>query len=77
MNKTVFKNMKIEINDEQPLDEVVAELKVKGFRSCGGLQGGSGYIVTISKVYTWCCDDSIEHLWSKNKLKTLAELKEM
>ena len=30
----MFKNMKIEINDQQPLDEVVGELERLGFENC-------------------------------------------
>lgn len=72
------KNMKIEINKDQPLDDVVMELERIGFKKAGWI----GYInvsfITTSKLgfYT----DHAISFWSvfgDSPLTTLAELKVM
>lgn len=75
----MFKNMKIEINEAQPLDEVVATLESKGYKAFN--------ITAISPIHDWIVagDDGFTVGWFDasglcNKvfpLTTLAELKEM
>lgn len=70
-----MKNMKIEINKDQPLDEVVSELERLGYK-CGYKTGlvakrvntfADGYFVTLGNV----------GMGLTHNLTTLAELKEM
>lgn len=73
-----FKNMKIQINDQQPLDEVVRELERLGYKkeymtenspqSVKTLDCGVFHIFQIPIYY-------YESFWSETT--TLAELKEM
>lgn len=76
--KPKFKNMKIEINADQPLGEVCAELLRLGFSYDAEMSG----LGATSAVGVWCEDmtyctyghiESIGVSWST----TLAELKEM
>ena len=73
-----FKNMKIEINQEQPLDEVVMELERIGFKKAGWIGYRNVSFITTSKLgfYT----DHAISFWSvfgDSPLTTLSELKEM
>ena len=73
-----FKNMKIEINQEQPLDEVVRELERLGYKKDGWIGYRNVSFITTSKLgfYT----DHAISFWSvfgDSPLTTLAELKEM
>ena len=72
------KNMKIEINKEQPLNEVVMELERIGFKKAGWIGYRNVSFITTSKLgfYT----DHAISFWSvfgDSPLTTLAELKEM
>ena len=71
-----FKNMKIEINKDQPLDEIVATLESKGYRCDGYHPYYCNYIV--------CCDDGTYCMYTLDIgrddeyiITTLEELKEM
>lgn len=71
------KNMKIEINDKQPLDGVVKELERLGFEKwcmdCG--ESAKGILVNMQNVFTdtaWSVEPYDSYL-----LTTLAELKDM
>ena len=73
-----FKNMKIEINQDQPIDEVVRELERIGFKKAGWIGYRNVSFITTSKLgfYT----DHAISFWSvfgDSPLITLAELKEM
>ena len=73
-----FKNMKIEINENQPLDEVVMELERIGFKKAGWIGYRNVSFITTSKLgfYT----DHAISFWSvfgDSPLTTLAELKDM
>lgn len=70
-----MRNMKIEINEAQPLDEVVGELEYKGYVRC---------YMTDMQPKTVCayhdgfiCSFSSEISEFNGQLTTLAELKEM
>ena len=70
-----FKSMKIEINEQQPLNEIVAELERLGY---------SKEIQTTSKPKSICTyKDGTYHIYMREaeykigSLTTLAELKEM
>ena len=67
------KNMKIEINKDQPLDEVVRELEKLGFSKIAWWGHRSLFIVTNGAMrYT-----EIDYNSPNFALTTLAELKEM
>ena len=79
----MFFNMKIEVNEDQPLDDIVSELESKGYCFDGRLDGSD-----LLEVVTYACDKSyvIFTKYGKNhfmvehplhKKTTLAELKEM
>ena len=76
-----FKNMKIEINKDQPLDDVVMELEIKGWAKRVGAhfgdEIGSYLILTDYGIITWCSNRLVDVLWANHKTTTLAELKEM
>ena len=76
-----FKNIKIEINQEQQLDEVVRELESKGWlKRVGAHFGdeiGSYLIATSYGIITWCYSHLVDVLWPNHKATTLDELKEM
>ena len=68
-------NMKIEINDTQPLDEVVSTLESKGYVKSETFTGVDSVIITAFSNGEFTD-------WTQNTLKgmyetTLAELKEM
>lgn len=72
----MYKNLKIAINNQQPLDEVVKELSRMGYESCLMSWRGYGYVVTESTGSF--SDYTYNHDWMKDyQLTTLAELKEM
>ena len=71
-----FKNMEIEINQDQPLDEIVATLESKEYKCDGYHPYYCNYIV--------CCDDGTYCMYTLDIgrddeyiITTLAELKEM
>ena len=68
-----MKNMKIEVNAEQPIDEIVRELDRLGFVCDGNHYVGCRFIYTI--------DDGTFSLYTidfdNDKTTTLSELKEM
>ena len=73
-----FKNMKIEINEVQPLDEVVAELGKRGYGKVGWIGYRNPSLITTNTkgFYT----DHAISFWScfgDFPLTTLAELKEI
>ena len=73
-----FKNMKIEINKDQPLDEVVRELERLGYKKAGWIGYRNTSFITTCKLgfYT----DHAISFWSVfggSPLTTLTELKEM
>lgn len=82
---TEFKNMKIEINENQPLDDVVRELERLGYSSTGfpNVINPTESIRTVRhekyqnikkfEFLAWHIN-AIDELW---KLTTLAELKSM
>lgn len=76
---TVFKNMKIEVNEQQPLDEIVMELERLGFKrgvwwsyyeETKVIEADAN---TLHLVDYTCCD--IEK--REGEITTLAELKNM
>lgn len=78
---TKSRNMKIEINEDQPLDEVVRELERLGFRKNLSLNSdnvvytlGDGFIRSFSDHDLEWFNDITQTEWN---LTTLAELKEM
>ena len=73
-----FKNMKIEINDQQPLNEVVSELERLGYKKAGWIGYRNTSFITTCKLgfYT----DHAISFWSvfgDSPLNTLTELKKM
>ena len=69
-----MRNMKIEINKQQPLDEVVAELERLGYTKSITYQGDSDS--TIIATYNGGFSDWLFDTFKNHKLTTLAELKE-
>lgn len=69
-----MKNMKIEINDEQPLSEVVEELDRLGYKRKFGLCERSIFVCTFGKIFVDCVDISYDDSF---KLTTLSELRGM
>lgn len=73
----MFKNMKIEINDQQPLDEVVRELERLKYENHGDLNGCDFIFTTQDGAFIgWTdgCEYADDFLFN---IKTLTELKEM
>lgn len=70
----MFKNMKIEINDEQPLDEVVKELERLGYKPSIIYEKDNNYIHALSDGYFVATVMSVDVC---RGLTTLTELKEM
>ena len=70
----MFKNMKIEINEAQPLDEVVIELERLGYKKNCNLTSGINWIVCFEGGFY--CQYGKMNAFNK-VLTTLAELKEM
>ena len=71
-----FNNLKIAINDQQPLDEVVCTLKAKGYwissEACDSNEAwcfDAGRVLLVERMGTWHFPQCIE--------TTLAKLKEM
>lgn len=71
-----FSNMKIAINDQQSLDEVVRELERIGANKCGFIMS-EGFILSDGDLYTWCSSKSVDTLYDDHELTTLTQLKEM
>ena len=65
-----FKNMKIEINEAQPLDEVVKELERLGYKEAVKKPNVFNMIYVGSSGY-------YTYMYIEENLTTLAELKEM
>lgn len=71
---TNFRNLKIDINDQQPLDEVVKELERLGYIKSCNQTSGINWIVCFKDGF-YC---QYRNMNAFNKvLTTLAELKEM
>ena len=67
----MYKNMKIEINSEQPLEEVVKELEKQGFRKLHRTkQAPKHIVVTYDGYYSIRKTNSVYNT-------TLAQLKQM
>ena len=77
----MFKNMKIEINEQQPLDEVVKELKRLGITYSGsGFDKDAGWVGVARTFSGWqweTTSDSYKVHMFDASLTTLAELKDM
>lgn len=71
---TKFRNMKIEINDKQPLDEVVKELERLGFIRVNHHMNSNNCMVFSSYAENSL---QIDYWRSDIQTVTLAELKEM
>ncbi len=69
-----YKNMKIEINESQPLDDVVKELERLGFKAWCVSPIDNGYAVTNKKG---SCTTFYKDIWDAEVLTTLTELKAM
>lgn len=76
-----YKNMKIEINESQPFNEIVKELERLGYqkRKAAIFKNTSGsYLVTRSYgIITWCCERLVDLLWSDCNEVTLSYIKAM
>lgn len=70
----MFKNMKIEINEQQPLDEVVKELERLGYKPWCVEYAGVSIVVTNEKGN---CTTFHNDIWDSETLTTLAELKDI
>ena len=73
----MFKNMKIEINDEQPLDEVVKELERLKYENYGDLSGCDFIFTTQDGAFIgWTndCEYADDFLFN---IITLSNLKSM
>lgn len=79
----MFKNMKIEFNEQQPLDEIVVELDRLGYKFDGKLDGDEVFeVITYSfdKTYVIFTKAGKRHFMIEHPIHlktTLAELKEM
>lgn len=75
----MYKNMKIEINEQQPLNEVVVELNKKGLHLNKRQSLENAKNVSFIGVFKggWFEFFSINHEFWDGELITLAELKEM
>lgn len=73
------KNMKIEINEDQPLEEIVMELEKRGYIPylfCGATH--MNFIATMNNTYTdFGSNEFCDAYCGVFDLTTLAELKEM
>lgn len=72
-----FKNLKIAINDQQPLDEVVKELERQGYEKSNWFGIGKTLTILTYKNNGWFTDYTIDINDQDHELVTLAELKEM
>ena len=70
-----FKNMKIKVNAEQPLDEIVMELERLGCRWC--VDTKHNYSTKCIVTFTNGFFDFFYGGWRQYDLTTLAELKGM
>ena len=70
-----FKSMKIEVNAEQPLDEIVGEFERLGYRWC--VDTKHNYSTKCIVTFTNGFFDFFYGGWRQYDLTTLAELKEM
>ena len=68
----MFKNMKIEINEQQPLGDVVMELERLGYCQRGGMSRNTSILQTF-------CDGNFDYFLADyfDVLTTLTELKQM
>lgn len=71
-----YPNMKIEINEHQPLDEVLRELERIGAEQAGIIMDG-GFILSNGELYTWCSNGGVNILYDDHELTTLSQLKVM
>ena len=71
-----FKNIKIEINEDQTIDEIVTVLERLGAKRVGIIME-IGFIISDGKLYTHCSRTNVDILYCDYILTTLAELKEM
>lgn len=69
----MHKNMKIEINEQQPLDEVVKILKAKGYEQKFEIHEDDNLIGTDTNGFYFATTIFYLH----GEITTLAELKEM
>lgn len=73
----MYKNLKISINEQQPLDEVVRELESKGYKKINWFGfDNTAFILTYGNN-GWFSDYSKDVEDYRYKSTTLAELKEM
>lgn len=73
----MYKNLKIAINDQQPLDEVVKTLESKGYRKFAWSNHENTVCVITYKNNGWMSDYNYLSKDTDFRLTTLAELKEM
>lgn len=72
-----MKNLKIEVNEKQPLDEIVRELERLGFK-CGWRGINSSAPILVVETMSNGTYECFNHLFGVYKFNTtLAELKEM
>lgn len=71
-----FKNMKIEVNAEQPLEEIVKELMERGYRNLAQSSKNDDVVLVYTRNMTFYSMNQIYPVHGF-KLTTLAELKEM
>lgn len=74
---TNFLNLKIQINDQQPLDEVVKTLESKGYKKFSWSNYEDTVCVLTYKNNGWISDYNYFIKYADFVLTTLAELKEM
>ena len=68
-----MKNLKIEVNEKQQLDEIVKELERLGFTPCMQAYWEGNWVATNNNTYAVFNVD----MWLDWQPTTLAELKEM
>lgn len=74
---TNFHNLKITINDQQPLDEVVKELEYKGYKKFAWSNHENTVCILTYKNNGWISDYNYLLKDTDFRLTTLVELKEM
>lgn len=72
----MFKNMKIEINEDQSIDEIVVELEKRGYVLISSDLDMEEFIITTHKGYYWIVSD-IKTNADFFKTTTLQQLKEI
>ena len=72
-----FRNLKIQINDQQPLDEVVKALELKGYKKFAWSNHVNTVCVLTYENNGWISDYGCFIKDTDFVLTTLAELKEM